>query len=290
VKRFLVLLSLVLLTPTILADCDITGAWTDSVYQAGDNMVFEGDITPEGGFIRGVINNPLGQSVAVLKLRQIDNEYQITLPTNSSFLNGTYTAQVYYVDYANTTLCGNSVSSTTRLESNYTGSDIEVSIELVQTYNKATHEYDIAPTQSGSSTITGTLTTNSIDGLASAFKINDVSLVPGDSIGEVNIYLTQCNADEEMDKAFREISHFLDNNFSNAIYYSQQMGQLENQLEMCNSSREHEIEMKKEWAGIAAGKPDWWLMIVFIFLGMVILRGIQMIDLSEPKEKYSNPI
>jgi len=290
VKRFLVLLSLVLLTPTILADCDITGAWTDSTYHAGDNMVFEGDINPEGGFIRGVINNPLGQSVAVLKLRQIDNEYQITLPTNSSFLNGTYTAQVYYVDYANTTLCGNSVSSTTRLESNYTGSDIEVSIELVQTYNKVTQEYDIAPTQSGSSTITGTITTNSIDGLASAFKINDVSLVPGDSIGEVNIYLTQCTADEEMDKAFREISHFLDNNFSNAIYYSQQMGQLETQLDICNTFSENQTIAKKRWADIAAGKPDWWLMLVFIFLGMVILRAIQMINDAPEADNKRSPI
>lgn len=293
---------LVLLSVSVsAATCSIDGDWTKTQYYGGDTMRFDGSISPTSGFISGYIENPVGDKVAQIPNTEITSDFDIRVKTNGSYLNGTYRVRMTYVSFANNTPCGESISVSTGLKTNNTKGDLNLNLTIAQSFNTAVIDITGAPVETPLGTLTSRIRGSGIPGLVPSIKLVGTQLAAGSSIGNININLTQCQNNENIMKAYRDIGNFLSSNYSDTVGFQLENERLKGIIgdEMSGLTKEKaDLEADKlnltsqvsTWKAIAGGKLDWWLAaIVFVLLGFFGHILLQRAILQDEANKYDIP-
>lgn len=263
---------------------------------AGETLEFEGDISPDGGFVNGWIENELGHKVAELHTTQITDDFNIKLKTNGSFFNGTYKAHINYVQYANGTTCGASIVGSTFLKTNTTVGEVDLNIVLSQSYNTSPFELQGAPVETPLGSINTVIKGSAVQGLAPSIKLHGTQLVAGTNLGSLDILLSICQQNEEVMSSYSQVSDFLNGSFADIVKYeraleSEQLkfkalrllyinvtGKDEGGVRIPNKVGELDRAKNelKRVEGIAAARWEWWIAIPLLLLGAVLMRVAQI--------------
>jgi len=281
-------LILLLLLVNGVAACDIDGSWSEGVYEANDTMKFEGTIEPHGGFVYGYIENPIDAIVAEIPTQQVDDDFEIKLHTNHSFLNGTYRARVWYVDYPNGSSCDASVTGTTILKTNNTAGDMSLDVEMRPGVGTFTKTFSPIGVEMFGHKVDATLTVAGYEALIPDISLNSVKIAPQTTpLTSADISITMCPSSEDIMLAYQRVGAFLASNQSNMtecnrriVGWERDYQDLENlyiNVTGYNSKGAHirngELDKAhnqlKDWQNIAGGKADWWLVIVLLVVAVV---------------------
>lgn len=284
-KSPLPLILVLFLATAASATCEIDGEWTKNSYGPTESMKFEGDIDPPSGFVRGRVENPLGDTIAEIPLKQIDDEFEVSIDVNESWLNGTYTARFYYDSYSNGTPCEDSIYAETLLKTNNSDEDIELDVILRIESNASKTEVEGSPVETPLGRITSKVVAQAVSGLPPSIKIEGTQLVPGTSLGTVDLHFTVCQTNENILSSYQEMANFLKSNYSDVSYYIAENSRLNKTVE----DQEDTIlglvgnlstwkARSQNWEGVANSKVDYPVaMLIFLPLGMMLMVLIQVL-------------
>lgn len=280
---------LLVLSPVAALTCDITATgsyqgWTKSSYHANETMVFRGTISPSPGFIDGYIVNLAHPGDHIYEFSHTPtngNSFEVDMPTNDLFLNGTYRATITYKELNNLTDCpsGTSVAGSTELETDNTQGTIVLNINLGQTYSQTPISATGSPIETPLGTITSSITGTAATGFAPSIRINGTQLVQGTGIGTLDLQLSQCQQNEAAQKAYQDVAAFLSSDYTNVLNYQQENARLTEQNSELTKKIEDPGGLNDQvtnltanvavWKMTANNKWDAWLV-----LGLGIPLGI----------------
>jgi hypothetical protein len=301
--RLLTILCIIAFAGVGSADCDVTGEWSKASYIGGETMRFVGETDPSSGFIRGYIENPLGDRVYEIPLTQVGEDFEFNVKTSDAYLNGTYKARVFYDKYPNGTTCSptTSVTASANLKTNNTRGDLYLNITIDQKYSTQAISVTGSPVDTPLGTLTSLITGTGIPGLVPSIKIGGTQLAPGAGIGSINLELTQCQKNEDILQSYNDISSFLNSDYTDVLSMTQQKALLERNVEEL-SSEKYVLQRENnnltgqvsQWKTTAESKWDSWLVFVvgmpLGFLMLILFRlyaeKAQMLANKEPPSQF----
>jgi hypothetical protein len=267
-------LALLLLVGTVSATtCDIEGTLSESTYDGGDTVEYTVETTPSHGFVRLEVEGPVGDEIYSLT-REINGEFTLEFDTDDTFLNGTYKARGYLLEYyENSTLhnCSTSTSSTFELNTPHGSDQVKLIIDLSAQYD----EENVTTTGSVEKdgvTYAGTLTASGVKAMIPDFQISDINFITTGGNGcKANLVIETCQSDDAWRQTVTEMTSWYNTEKTACEEKKTLSGQCVeaySQLtEDYNTSQSNYIKEKAR----ADGKWDVWVSIPVFIFGMFFM-------------------
>lgn len=203
-KATVALLCIALLPTVFAANCSISGSWDDPSILGGQKAVFNLEISPGSGFVDIEFRNEFNDLLWSDYHLQIPEEYQIKISTEPDWINGTYYLEIFYDETSNGSDCDKTLASQleVRTSHNRTAS-IDITVE--QSYTLVDTAQTCIPITSDTSTFDICATGSAAKGLVESLFFDDIQVVPGTNLGNIQLGITTCTADIELQDSIKTL-------------------------------------------------------------------------------------
>jgi len=186
------------LMPSVLADnCTITGSWSDPAIIGGERGVFDLQIGPGSGFIDIEFFNMFNDLLWSEYHLQIPATYQIKIPTESDWINGSYRLEVLYDELGNGSDCGKVLVVPLEIRTQHNRT-VSIDIIINQSYTMVDTPRTCVPITKEGSSFDVCAQGSVPPGLLESLKFNNMQIIPGNNMGSFNIDITQCTEDADL--------------------------------------------------------------------------------------------
>lgn len=203
-KTAFAILMIAMLPTAMAANCTISGDWDDDMIAGGEKAEYELEISPSGGFVDIKFKNEFGDVMWSEDDLQITSPYTIKIPTQSNWYNGSYNLWIEYDEMPNGTDCGKSLTSNIEIMTTY-NKTASLTIDVEETYTTEAVERTCTPVSVDGKSYDVCVEGQATKGLAESVFINGVQVKPGQNMGNLELSVTTCNEDVELQTSVKAL-------------------------------------------------------------------------------------